>query len=254
MKNIHILPTDKPSNIVIATIDGKLKLNNNINDSVEYNGKNQHIYITNDEKPKGGDYAIATLNGNSEIVQLNQSTCIYYDFKIILTTDPSLAPNVQAIDDEFLQWFIKNPSCEIIEVEKAPYDGTKSIDKYWGGEYKITIPKEEPKQDLEKEMFELEQELDIPSSMRWHNSKPKQETLEEAAKRLYPLRNTFLERFKDLEQKIFIEGAKWQAERSYSEEDMIEFMQFIVSEEELENTSGVSVDTAKYFLNKFKNK
>jgi hypothetical protein len=32
-------------------------------------------------------------------------------------------------------------------VEKAPYDGTKSIDKYWGGEYKITIPKEEPKQD-----------------------------------------------------------------------------------------------------------
>jgi hypothetical protein len=39
------------------------------------------------------------------------------------------------------------------------------------------------------------------------------ETLEEVAKRLYPLRNTFLERFKDLEQKIFIEGAKWQQEQ-----------------------------------------
>jgi hypothetical protein len=39
------------------------------------------------------------------------------------------------------------------------------------------------------------------------------ETLEEAASRLYPLRNTFLERFKDLEQKIFIEGAKWQQEQ-----------------------------------------
>jgi hypothetical protein len=37
------------------------------------------------------------------------------------------------------------------------------------------MQQEEPKQDLEKEMFELEQELDIPSSMRWHNSKPKQE-------------------------------------------------------------------------------
>ena len=37
----------------------------------------------------------------------------------------------------------------------------------------------EPKQELEKEMFELEQELDIPSSLRWHNSKPKQETLED---------------------------------------------------------------------------
>jgi hypothetical protein len=41
------------------------------------------------------------------------------------------------------------------------------------------LPTEEPKQDLEKEMFELEQELDIPSNLRWHNSKPKQETLEE---------------------------------------------------------------------------
>ena len=39
----------------------------------------------------------------------------------------------------------------------------------------------EPKKDLEKEMFELEQELDIPSHLRWYNSKTKQETLEEAA-------------------------------------------------------------------------
>lgn len=45
-----------------------------------------------------------------------------------------------------------------------------------------------------------------------------------------------------------------QHKRSYNEEDMIKFMQFIVSKEELENTSGVSIDTAKYFLNKFKNK
>jgi hypothetical protein len=48
----------------------------------------------------------------------------------------------------------------------------------------------------------------------------KQETLEEVASRLYPLRNTFLERFKDLEQKIFIEGAKWQQQNSYNEEDV----------------------------------
>jgi len=39
---------------------------------------------------------------------------------------------------------------------------------------------QEPKQDLEKEMFDLEQELDIPSNLRWHNSKLEQETLEEA--------------------------------------------------------------------------
>lgn len=56
---------------------------------------------------------------------------------------------------------------------------------------------------------------------------PKQETLEEVAERLYPLRNTFLERFKDLEQKIFIEGAKWQQEQDkklYSEEEMLKML------------------------------
>jgi Fic family protein len=40
-------------------------------------------------------------------------------------------------------------------------------------------------------------------------------------------------------------------EGGYSEKDMLEFMQFIISNEELENTSGVSLDTAKYYLNKF---
>jgi hypothetical protein len=85
----------------------------------------------------------------------------------------------------------------------------------------LTIPQEEPKQDLEKEMFELEQELDIPSSMRWHNSKPKQETLEEVGKFA---ERKYLERLNNYEKCDFkygvIEGAKWQAERMYSEEDL----------------------------------
>jgi hypothetical protein len=34
-----------------------------------------------------------------------------------------------------------------------------------------------PKQELEKELFELEQELDIPSYLRWHNSKTEQEKM-----------------------------------------------------------------------------
>jgi hypothetical protein len=77
----------------------------------------------------------------------------------------------------------------------------------------------------------------------------KQETLEEAAKRLYPLRNTFLERFKDLEQKIFIEGAKWQQERSYSEEEVIAFGEFIFKHTLLAHSKGV-----KNLFKQFKNK
>jgi hypothetical protein len=52
----------------------------------------------------------------------------------------------------------------------------------------------------------------------------------------------------------FIEGANWVADKMYSEEDMIAFMQFIVSQESLGNTSSVSITTAKYYLEQFKNK
>jgi hypothetical protein len=45
----------------------------------------------------------------------------------------------------------------------------------------------------------------------------KQETLEEVALRLYP------EEWDWKEREIFIKGAKYQAERSYSEEDMKSF-------------------------------
>lgn len=49
-----------------------------------------------------------------------------------------------------------------------------------------------------------------------------QETIEEAALRLYP------EEWNWREREIFIEGAKYQAERSYSEEDMTEYAIYIV--------------------------
>ena len=54
--------------------------------------------------------------------------------------------------------------------------------------------------------------------------------------------------------KAFKFGAEWQAERMYSEEDLIRFMQFIVSQESLENTSSVSENTAMYYINQFKKK
>jgi hypothetical protein len=48
----------------------------------------------------------------------------------------------------------------------------------------------------------------------------KQETLEEAGEKLYPNRESFLYRFQNIERKAFTEGAKWQLERSYSEEEV----------------------------------
>jgi len=55
----------------------------------------------------------------------------------------------------------------------------------------------------------------------------KQETLEEAGEKLYPNRESFLYRFQNIERKAFTEGAKWQQERSYSEEEVLVLLQDI---------------------------
>jgi len=106
--------------------------------------------------------------------------------EILLSTDTELQKDgIQAIDDTFLEWLVKNPSCESVEVETTrERNGYHSKHKK---RYKIIIPKE-----------------------------PKQETLEEAAEKF--VNNTRYRNYKVL----FIEGAKWQAERMYSEEDMRE--------------------------------
>ena len=68
-------------------------------------------------------------------------------FKIILTTDQNLiADGVQAIDDEFIEWFAKNPTCELVELERAE-DG-QYVDYFPDGSvvegvyenYKIVLP------------------------------------------------------------------------------------------------------------------
>jgi hypothetical protein len=61
-------------------------------------------------------------------------------------------------------------------------------------------------------MFELEQELDIPSHLRFHNSK--QETLEEAAQS-HLSKVADGKRTTGYADEDFIAGAIWQQQRSY---------------------------------------
>ena len=174
MKNIFLLPTDQPSRLV-KNNEGKLKLTiqtlpfDNIIGCYP-----QSIYITSDEVIKVGDHVLDIVTGE---VMISKGKMLnnHYVKKIILTTDPTLIRDgVQEIDNEFLEWFIKNPSCDFVGVVKEGYKKNSMIDEATSYKYKIIIPEEEPKSDLEKEMFRLEQELDIPSSIRWHNSKPEQ--------------------------------------------------------------------------------
>jgi hypothetical protein len=213
MGNIHLIPTDKPSKLCIDNSCNEL----NYSEIEGLNSKhitNQHIYITSDEEIKDGDWVLNIEENtifkpsNDEIYDIKNSEAKYYEYckKIILTTDPDLIKDgVQDIDDEFLEWFVKNPSCEKVEVDSTCKCVTcnssvkSSCDYAYKCRprifYKIIIPKEEAKQ----------------------------ETLKEAAKNIYnefPLRS---ESLNELAKENFIKGANWQQEQNknkYSEEEV----------------------------------
>jgi hypothetical protein len=210
MKNIFLIPTDKPSRLIKQKYDSidRLCLADTATKKSEY--KRFNIYITSDEEIKEGDWCLG-MDGIFQYKGKINIPDIELPKKIILTTDQDLIKDgVQTIDDEFLEWFIKNPSCEEVDVEKLPYDGTKSIDKYWGGEYKIIIPKEEP-----KALTKLEIAKNIASIGIGKKEEPKQETLEEASENY--VRNEPDATLKLISKYSFKDGAKWKEERMYSE-------------------------------------
>jgi hypothetical protein len=154
MKNIHLLPTDKPSRLLLSKRGHLqfLKDNASTNPNNHFEGIYQNIYITSDEDPKHGDYVIEDIGG---VVYgpIDRESVVENPKKIILTTDQDLINDgVQAIDDEFLEWFVKNPSCEEVDViydkDTFPY-GVETAKGY--GWYKIIIPREEPKQRMYSE-------------------------------------------------------------------------------------------------------
>jgi len=153
MKNIHILPTDQPSRLYLEYGDGDLCLANNPLPQTS-RSNNQHLYVTSDEKLKQNDWCL-----HDGVVYIMRNHMIsrpsYNAKKIILTTDPTLIPDgVQVIDDEFLEWFVKNPSCEFVEVNKKLVEFPLTFKMM----YKIIIPQEESKQEILPE-FKLSKDI-----------------------------------------------------------------------------------------------
>ena len=68
----------------------------------------------------------------------------------------------------------------------------------------------------------------------------KQETLEEAAKRIYGTDES-----KDVEYYAFILGAKWQQERMYSEEEVMDIL--LLSYSSISDKSLAGADLRKWF-------
>jgi hypothetical protein len=153
MKNVHVLPTDKPSRLRIGD-NGNVVLGLMQNSIVSRNDNftNHHIYITSDEKIKERDYFIS-----KEGTIHDEFGGGYGDKKVILTTDQDLIDNgVQAITNTFAEWFVKNPSCEVIQVENEMVASKPSSIERWDYKYKIIIPEEEAKQETLEEAAEKE--------------------------------------------------------------------------------------------------
>ena len=312
MKNIYILQTDKPSRL--ACDFDKLILNSRLLSPILY--KTQNIYITSDEEIKEGDWFLHPFN----TIHKAGGNLIDKDFKkIILTTDELYIHNdlipkeynpfpqyIQKIDDEFLEWFIKNPSCEEIKVEEFEpiyghqnnsssvlyktiipkeeicsfCDGTgqvvssTTISRFKTCDCKI-IPKEEPKQEnCCTPIGQIKRYVDCIGCDRKPKQeckgsfkdcfKPldecvcdtmKQETLEEASEKFRNKNPGTMQGGNNTKiLNAFKAGAKWQQERSYSEEEMIDLIQFLSMNEEFNGYGSVSEKTAKHFLEQFKKK
>jgi hypothetical protein len=231
MKNIHVISTSKPSKLLKDLVDKTYQFKK----EVSFGNRIElplNIYITSDEEIVLNCYHFNSKYGD-EPQKTNQRDIDsrkyweeedYYISKIILTTDQALIKDgVQAIDDEFLEWFVKNPSCERVEVVSAKTIPALQLTGNGHCWWKITIPKEEPKQEcMITKIMQMDAELA-------YKSLPKQkETLEEAS---------FVageESFKEFRKGIleanrfdfvcgFTAGAKWQQEQDkklYSEEEV----------------------------------
>jgi hypothetical protein len=254
MKNIHVLPTDKPSrlrynlsNVLALTKEPYRDYSKQVN---------QNIYITSDSEIKKGDWIY--LQGLNKVIKcvniIDGLLKAQNAKKVILTTDQDL-DGVQAIDDEFLEWFVNNPSCEYVVVKYQYWKEINDVGKYT---YKIIIPKEEltkcycghtttcdcgpeepkyttsnldnekykdysvskeePKQEFL--LFDKERADTITSegqkTVRELQNTIQQETLEEAAEKEYDDNLFDYEKYRD----GFIKGAKWQQEKIYEIMDL----------------------------------
>ena len=288
MKNIHILSTDKPSRLSILN-SGKLDFGPEIMSSS--NSKPQHIYITSDEEIKEGDWTLMfddfghlfLCDKPQQYLGIEKGHHLNKGLrKIILTTDGDLINDgVQAIDGNFLEWFVNNPSCEEVEVNSI--ETNPDYKSNWENRftYKIIIPKEEPKQDWQpiqgeqvwikvfsnwskgiyigydimkgvhivREPEEGGGNLLSSNEILPYKAMPnesKKETLEELFKIEEAAENYSLELLeaktiqpheKTWIKSMFIRIARWQKERMYSEEEVLEIIRQYALEEHLITSS-----------------
>lgn len=319
MKNIHIIPTDKPSRLHLGN-SGLVLCDLNFNKNT-INSRN--IFITSDEEIKDGDWCYDDKYKQPFQCLRNQKDGVYEwkdgnswarlhknCKKIILTTDEDLIKDgVQRIDDEFLEWFVKNPNCEEVEVENGGpgFPGGIYFINYLPEHFeKIIIPKEEHKQikcydkynqllsegdyvDVQKDgvqiiykkednqlYFKPYGEEDRVSAYfsndlakcdevgNWINNdryediveEPKQEKLEEFVENKFGLVDPILGKsdYRIGYERGLIKGAKWQQERTYSEEEVRNIIFKFTNDFDMKKNIEITSEEQNKWLTQFKKK
>jgi hypothetical protein len=224
MKNIHVIPTSKPSRIAITDTNvlGIYKV-----EQIAKYGTNQNIYITNLEEIKEGvdvkdkwvisEYGFVVkadkIENNYLIHSNGGSNFLHYYKFIILTTDQDLV-GVQTIDDEFLKWFVKNPSCEFVEVEKG---------YAFGIFYKLIIPKEETLEEVVSKQFQGDFNKEVGKVLTQELQKRESETPVEWIYRNL-LENPISIQDVEYNEAVFHNDKEMENEQCYSETEVLQLL------------------------------
>ncbi len=251
MKNVHILPTDKlikSAGDLVKDKYGSIHIFTK-NDGKEY-GKTTtklNIYITDNSEIKEGNYVVVdcseieieevrlVIGYYNEQFLFDDRGQIHMDYckKIILTTNQDLIKDgVQPIDDEFLEWFVKNPICEFVDTF---IDAMGCAIEHCNANpcinYKIIFPQQELKHpkvfsENSNELFFDEQgnlireQLDYTALLQPVGTR--QETIEETyLNQLIDEANKEFTLDRKLAKDVAVKYANWQSERMYSKEEVI---------------------------------
>jgi hypothetical protein len=183
-KNIWLLPTDKPSRLHTWVNNKGLRATLYEQPQIEVPNTAKNLYITNDEEIKERDWYIYAGQINKRIRKNPNAEYLYPNYKkIILTTDQDLIKEgIQEMPTDFLEWLVKNPSCESVCTSYGLLNPFQSDNKgymiHCPDNEATTIPQDQPKHNCCTPIGQVKRYTDCvgcdnqPKQTNWLDANP----------------------------------------------------------------------------------
>jgi hypothetical protein len=240
--DVVMLPTNKESNLFIGDLSSQLHYNYSIEKGKSIN---QHLYILSNEEIKEDDWYInngVLFKADTKFDEGNNPNINNNNKKVIATTDSSLTKEMYCVSSGKYQEPLPQIPQQFIEHYISEYNNGNVITKVLveveeavvNTKFNIHLNEHEniiewfivinPNNEISilTEKCEYMKEVGCIKDICICNTGPKQETLEEAAE------TTTIKYVNEREKQTayleFIEGAKWQSERMYNREKVVELL------------------------------